>query len=646
MLGVLITLAVAFGMAGIGRIVAFGKGEGPDPAATVGVGGLIGLGLLGLATLPIGLVPGGFTSWGMPLVIVAALVGLALFLKQGTWRQVSKPEGANALFVLVYGLVTLFLLVAAFAPSDINDWDSLAYHLAVPKQWMQRGSIDYIPSLHHSNFPFTVDLLNVWGLQWGGEAGAKAFELAFFLFGLLAIFGIARARYGLRAGYAAGLAYATVPVILWEAGSAYIDNAHGLFAGLGMLFAVMSWLQPEEKRYPWVAGLLLGFAAGSKYTGLQTIAIVTLVGVLGGVVRKNLPATVRQVVVTGLVASVVAAPWYIKNVILVQNPVYPFFSERLGGKDWDNRRAAIYRNEQQTFGVGRTERGRDVTALGSAVLGLAYQPGRYVNPGQQQGMGSPMGAIGFAILLPLVLWPLTRRPGAFEGTVLIALALSFFLWFFLSQQSRYIISLVPPLAVLLGGLAESGALASFVLGLLGLQSVYSLWLTQTIRVTPQIQVVLGRVTPDEYRKATVSSFAEASQGLNETVKGGKVALYDEVFGYLLDVPYMWANPGHSTVIPYDQMTTGTDYAQRMHDLGFTHVYISLSPMVKDRAFALKWLGTMGIGDPSQSFSEEERKSLFDNWETKWHILIADAVREGRLVPERQFRSGILFRINP
>lgn len=645
MLGVLITLLFCIGAAGLGRVLLFRGNVALDPAAAWGVSGLLGLGGMGLVTLVIGFVPGGLSSWGLYVIGILALFGFSVIVSEIERPLFRKPQGLEMLAPLVVVIAALFALVSALAPSDVMDWDTLAYHLAVPKLWTTAGKIEYIPYIHHSNFPFTVDLLYVWGLRWGGESGAKAFQLGYLLIGTLLVFGLTRQKYGQRPGLWAAVAFATVPVVLWEAGSAYIDVAHGLYAGGGILLAAFAASDPERRRLIVPAGLLLGFAAGTKYTGLQTIAALGFVLVVAGFTRKQVGEGFRQAVIAGGLAMLVASPWLVKNVINTGNPVYPFFYERLGGHDWDQRRADIYRNEQQTFGVGRNGDRRDPTALGHAVFGLAYQPGRFVNPGQEQGMGTPLGAVGLAILAGLFLWPLAGRIGRFEAVLLGTTALSLGMWFFLSQQSRYIVPLAVPLAVLAGGLTALRGFANIAMGAIGLQAAYSLWLVQKQLVVPKVQVVMGQVEPNAYRKATIPFF-EASQAINQEVKGGKVALYDEVFGYLLDVPYFWANPSHATTIPYDGMKSAEDYVREMKKLGFTHVYVSISSVVKSAEMRSEWIASMGIGnDPSATgFSPEKRAQLLADWQAKYHVLIADAVREGKLTVVQPFRSGILFKI--
>jgi 4-amino-4-deoxy-L-arabinose transferase-like glycosyltransferase len=650
MLGVLITLAFSLGMSGLGL---WGVRKIPavvDPTAKAALAGLFGLGFAGLVTFFLGLIPGGLRL-GPWLMLILAVIGAAHLIKKipTLHPRITMPNGLHWLFPAGIAVAALWSLVGVLAPSDMLDWDSLAYHLAVPKLWLEAGQMVEIPFIHHSYFPFVVDNLYIWGLSWGGQHGAKAFSLVHLLLGACSMFGLARQRFSAKAGWWAALAFTGTPVVLWLSGTAYIDVAHGLYAGLGVIFAAFFVEKPEAKGYLWISALCLGFAAASKHTGLQTIFAVGLVVFVLISRKSSLRVGLSYAATLGVLAVVIASPWYIRNTILTGNPVYPFFYERLGGRHWDERRAEIYRNEQQTFGVGRAEAGRDPLAIGHAILGLAYQPGRFVNPGQEAGLGTPLGAVGVPVIASLLLGLVWRRRGAFEAAILGAAGISLLMWFFLSQQSRYITSLAPPLLLLGAGIAvrkrplagKEGTAIAWMMGIvLACQFLYTLWMVRALRANDQLQAVLGRVSVQEYQRATIP-FYEPSFTINEAVADGKVALYDEVFGYLLDVPYFWANPGHSTLIPYYEMTSAEDYAVGMRELGFTHVYVSFFGQPRD--FLGRWLGSMGLlVEPG--IPPEEREALLADWQSKWRVLLADAVAEGHLVPVEQFRSGLLFRL--
>lgn len=652
MLGVLATLLVTLGCVGVGKAIAGRWMATLDPAARFGLGGLVGLGTLGTLTFVLGYLPGGL-NWGVFVVGLYALTGLGLLARDRAELKMGKPEGLNLLFPLAIAVFSLFVLVSVLAPSLMEDWDTLAYHLAVPKQWIAAGHMFQIPSTSHSAFPEVIDDLYVWGLTWGDQYGAKAFSLSFFLVGIIAIFGLSRKQYGSKAGWWAALSFASVPAVLWEAGTGYIDVGNGLYSGLGLALCALAFAKEEDRSLSILGAILLGFGAASKYTGLETIFIAAFLLLVMGALRKQAASGFRAAVLVALVAGVIASPWYIRNVVNTGNPVYPFKYETLGGKDWDQRRAEAYANEQQSFGVGQKGKGKDPMAIGHGVLGLAYQPGRYVNPGQQAGLGMPTGAVGISILAALVLWPLSGRRRRFESFLLAGIGITLFAWYLVvSEQSRYIIGVAPPLAILLGGAVVELTLGQLAAGLTVLQALYSLWLFQSSRFSDQIQVVTGKISAADYQARGIPFYGPA-QAING-LKPGKVAMYDDVFGFLLDVPYMWANPGHSTIIPYDSMRNGDDYVREMKRLGFTHAYIDTAsvvwPVRKDLdawldAMALdpETLQTLRVNPESAAWTPQERDAKFADWQAKWQVLLADAVATHKMTVVQAFPRGVLFK---
>ncbi len=629
---VLLVLIIVSVLTLAGNSVVSRKWPSLDPAEKLGVGGLLALGVSGLIGLLLGVVPHGL-NWGLAVLLGAATVVFAVNRKAGLPRIGEWKTHTIAL--VVSAVLAIPVVIGVLAPPSMLDWDSLAYHLAVPKLWLEQGRIGFVPGIHHSNFPFTAEMLYVWGLQLGHETGAKAFNLCWFLLGGITLFGLARRWYGGKGstGWWASLAFAGCPVVMWEAGTAYIDIPHGLFCGLAVLYAADA-LSEDSQRLWSLSGLCLGFAMGTKHTGLQTLGAILIVALVCQFLslrrRSTEPGSkpsVRGLALALILAVLVASPWYVKSVAYTGNPVYPFFYKQLGGKFWNEWRTQIYTQEQKSFGVGSSP-----IALGHAVLGLAYQPGRYVNPGQKEGKGFPTGAIGFAALLSGALWCASGRLKAKEKVVLAAVGVSLLAWFVLSQQSRYLVSIVVPLAVLTAGAIRNLKLGSIAVAAVGLQAAYTWWMTWKMQSTDQLPVVTGHVSRDDYL-ATHVPFYDPAQVINRLVGNVKVALYDEVFGYFLNKPYMWANPGHSTLIPYESCETGSQYADAMESLGFTHAYVNFQLI--DPAFRERWVSAMG----PRPYSESERQAMRQDPNLWWRYLFAEAVRSGRLKPVAAFPEG-------
>ena len=637
----LVTFLVSIALAAAMR-VALGRWLADrDSALQWSLAGLAGLGLFGLVI---------FLSYSVALPTAAWAVG-GLFVAAAVFTSVRKglnremlQIGAGSRLAIGIGLLPVLLsLIGAAAPSTTLDWDSLAYHLAVSKIWLNDGHTSFISYIHHSNFPLSIDSLFLFGMSYGGETGAKTFSVVLFALAIMGVFGLARETYGEKAALWAVAAYSTIPMAIWLSGTAYIDVAHGAYGGLG-IFLLAQYMQDSSRKSNLIlAGIMLGLAAGTKYTGLQTVGVAMLAGLFYLSSGKGSP--LKLAIPLGLVV-VISGAWYVRNIINTGNPVYPFFYSALKGKNWSDYNAKIYSNEQQTFGAGRemvenyTAGKLEPSRLGASVLGLAYQPGRYINPAPTQGSGLPMGAIGPVILVALLAWLASGRMGRREGYIAACSILMFLAWFALSQQSRYILTLAPPLAILAGGAIVQLSFGRILAVLVPLQAAFGLYFNYQFVVKDQLLVVGGRITPDEYRRAT-TAFAEPAAWINEH-PSKRVALYDEVFGYLLNVPYFWANPGHTTELGYETMRTGDDLVDNLTRLGIDRVYVNTAFWPKAQTAA--WLVDAGLANDGPGMTPEEKKSVFDELQVRWKPLLAEAIRSGRLVPENQIRRAFIFRV--
>lgn len=643
MFGFFVTVVFALVCAGAGWGLLSKFTKDLDPAERIGFSGLVGLAATGVLTLLIGVSPIGLQN-GVYFVLIPAVAGLYFAWKGGVLEDLKfkRPEGLSLALLAGFILFLLIALIGVLSPSTSMDWDSLAYHLAVPKLWLQRNQIGFVEGIHHSNFPFSIDCLYIWGLMWGGEPGAKAFSWTIFLFGGFAVFGLVRRLGGPVPAWWSLLGFAAIPVVAWESGTAYIDVAHGLFAALAFIYSAAALVNQESRKsFIILAGVAAGFALGTKLTGLQTILSIGLVLTVGGFVIKQGMTGLKTAVAVCAIGLAIASPWLIKTTIYTGNPTYPFLYSIFKGKDWDDWRAKIYTREQQSFGVGRSEKGLDPLQMGYGVMGLAMQPGRFVNPGQQTGQGFPTGAIGFACLIAGFLLAISGRANREQKLTLAMVGLGFLMWYFLSQQSRYLTSLALPLLIIGFAAYDKLKLKQILPAAVVLQSLATLYLLREMQLMDQLQVVTGKVTPQEYRAKSVG-LARWTETLNALPPTTKIALYDEVFGFLLDREYMWANPGHSTFIPYDKMNSGEDYAREMKALGFSHVYVNLQ--FTEREAAKKWIEAMS--PTGTAFTEEEKTKMIADLDIKWRWLIADAARNLKIQIVDQKGPGLLFEIQP
>lgn len=604
-----------------------------DPAERIGTAGVLGLGLLGLATWFIASLAGPSAAWGGGVLALAVCAARGRFLKDFNKNHKLNTAGWSQslkITLLVFGMLTLVGVVTMLAPPTMSEWDTMAYHFAIPKLWLAQGNVAAIPFIHHSHFPYVVDSLFLLGFSLDSELAARFFTLAYFVYGAFAVFGFTRRRGGPDAGIWALLAYATIPVVLWEAGTGYVDGAHGLFVALGAAYA-FEWCIGEALVAPWAFGALLGCAAGSKFTGLLTVGLVGLFVLVAGV--RSSRGVLAAVWVLGL-GFLVPMPWLVRNAMDTGNPVYPFFYSKLGGRGWDTWRAFVYEREQKSFGMGH-----EPTGVAASVLGLGYGPGRFTNPSPTQGSGFPFQGIGAAGLVgALAAWASLGRKSKFVGWAALFLALNFGAWFFLSQQSRYVSGLAMICALLAGLAAATSAPKLLTRGSIIVQFCLTLFGQYTLVTQDQLPAALGK-TPRAESLASHVGLARNADAINTAVGSGKVALYDEVFGYFLNCKYMWGNPGHSMLIDHEGAMDGASYVASLQTNAITHLYVNFSYWDKD--FTQRWVNAATQGTP---FPADEQKQMMGDLDLKWKWLIADAAAKGLLKPAAPVKGAVLFEV--
>lgn len=449
-------------------------------SAALGLGiaayGIYGLGLCGLlAFWPV-------TFW-WAILSVAGLQGsrrhardiLAWFDKAWSHRHKSQPGEAKetsgaretmshsarrivdacCALLVIFGVIAL---AACFRPPGPQEWDVLSYHLADPRLFLIAHRIQTLATEHHSNFPFTLEMLYAAGLLYDGFALANMFHLVMTLLTVTALIGFGRRMDCVPAGWLAGVTYLTTPIVLWEASTAYIDNGLALYVTLAT-FAVLNAVgkggnslhpdasAPDSSR-AWLlmGGAMMGFGLGIKYLALVP---VVLLGLLLVIQRTPMKRTMLYVAV----ALVIGSPWYIKNALIMRNPVYPFaYSVFPHSRYWSEERAAGYQSEQNKFGTKPIS-----TDAHSKLLNLALVPwdlliqhpdqaGRpallYCNPGEFT-FTALYGGLYAALLFPIAF--ARRVPAGVRLLIWLALA-QIGVWFLLSQVGRYLIQIMPIMA--------------------------------------------------------------------------------------------------------------------------------------------------------------------------------------------------------
>jgi len=205
----------------------------------------------------------------------------------------------------------------------VQDADSMWYHLVMAGEWVRTGSIapiDAIPLIGVAYPGFRQALIAFLSLPFGNEHLALLGGFEFPLL-VLSIYVVARAFGSGRSLALAGALYgATTPVVM----GSFSTQGNDLSLVIHLLLAVLflgRYLRSGDARQAVFAGLALGALAAIKFSGPGYAVIAVLVAVVQYGWRWLRPGVGVLLLLGG--ALLLAAPWYLRNLLVFANPLYP-----------------------------------------------------------------------------------------------------------------------------------------------------------------------------------------------------------------------------------------------------------------------------------------------------------------------------------
>lgn len=415
-------------------------------------------------------------------------------------KQVDDEVPRSIFEKVLSGLIVaqvLLSFIASLAPPTAKD--TLLYHFALPKAFVAQGSNAFIEGNIASYLPLGTEMHVVWArlltIYHGADAISGAVVWLFFPLLLIAIYGWAREISVSRIwALIATLIVACIPTAYHVASSGYIDLSLALYVTLAA-FALTRWWKEPSWSWAILIGIFLGAALSVKLTALFVIAAFALIVLLRARGAEEAGKIVRLGFAALLLAGVIASPWYIRTWVATGSPVFPFYMSIWPGKaeGWDVERSNLFQAMNSQYGGADADKLNYITA--PARVSLMAQPEQ---PSNYDGV---LG-VAFLIGLPLLIYGLWKLDLGIEIKVMTGIAAVMYLfWLFSSEQLRYLLPIVPLLAIAIAASAEKigGLTGKFAKCALIAASVCGLltsfaWFCEKA----PLRVVLGGETRDEY----------------------------------------------------------------------------------------------------------------------------------------------------
>jgi hypothetical protein len=230
----------------------------------------------------------------------------------------------------------LALLLFLTANSPFSGYDSLVYHMAVPKAYAEAGGIVFLPGNVYSQFPLNAEMLNLMCLLLGSELACKM--LIFIQIFLSAMLGAV-----FLWQYTGSRAWAFLS-LLWVA-SLFL-NYEQLISGdidTYLMFSTLVFFLhliqcPFQKNSDFVlSGILAGITMGFKYLAIPFVVFPAFFFLLFRT-RWN----IKRIFFWAGAALLTLSPWLLKNILFTGNPIFPFFSSLFTLGHWSPEQLAVF----------------------------------------------------------------------------------------------------------------------------------------------------------------------------------------------------------------------------------------------------------------------------------------------------------------
>jgi len=392
----IVTTLLLFNAYGIGtRILSWLGLKSIDEIEHLLLGAGIGLGVLGLIGL--GLSAAQIAVAPVFFCLIAFLTALFAFNKDLKklfidlkvlsihWNLSFSQFNSFSKIVIILPFLFSFLLTLA---PPFEAFDALLYHLAQPARVLQDGGLRPV-DIPPFWFPNLTENVNLWALALGSERASQLIHLVWATISALLLWRWATKVWSVEIGRKTLLLLAAIPSLPMLASWAYADMAL-VFYAIGALYTLTFFESTKSPAGLRVAGMMAGLAMAVKYTSFTVPLTCGLLILFWQ--RKKFSQAFRHAAQFSLITLIIAAPWYVRNALLMGNPFYPFV---FGGRYWD-----LFRTEWYS-GTG--------TGIGWNVLQIFLLPLNVILGHRDQTFFD--GRIGplFLMLTPFALWILLSR---------------------------------------------------------------------------------------------------------------------------------------------------------------------------------------------------------------------------------------------
>jgi hypothetical protein len=259
--------------------------------------------------------------------LVAGLAVLALAVLRGAHRPSGDsfpalPTFWKWLFRSIFTIYCVLYFFNALAPEMSPDGSG--YHLGFVSRYLRAHGFERITTNMYANLSQGIEMLFLFAFAFGRHSAAALTHFAFLVTLTSAMLCYSR-RFGFPvAGVCGALLIFVSPVVGLDGSVAYNDVATACII-FAVFYMVHIWASdPANSALLAPLGLVAGFAYAAKYTAF--LAVPYALAIVAWTSFRRGVSILKPLLLVSVCASLMIAPWTIKNAVWLQNPMSPFLN--------------------------------------------------------------------------------------------------------------------------------------------------------------------------------------------------------------------------------------------------------------------------------------------------------------------------------
>jgi Dolichyl-phosphate-mannose-protein mannosyltransferase len=528
-----------------------------------------GIGLTGIFSFSLGMT----AHLELLPFILWEVAGWILFLiALNSWWPLSVQKVPWNIWNVLGAAILLLFLVAEipFVVAPEISTDAIAYHLLIPKMYLARGEIYFLPLFVEAYYPSLAELNYLPLLQFANEFVCKAFH---FWGGICVLILLAQIIKRVRPDSGRWLApalFLSMPMTALHIAWAWNDFFYTFFVLLSLLF-FLRYEQGDKSsgRDLFIAGILAGLSSWMKYTFVLFFFASVVLLIVG---NRRWKWKLRHYPLLFVGIGLIASFWMLQNWIFTDNPFYPFLNKIFHSPFWTENADRNLHNSLRRWEISNWSWKTYFTFP----IHMMLKP-RLVDI--QTG------------ILPLVLIPLffMRAKSAGLRLLKVYIAGSILAWLLIHTENRSLFTVFGVFFCIVTILLESFPFIHkkirFLLGigivLASCTNFFYASLTMYDLFDP-FRYFFGRETASEYR-TRLSESQVLFDYLNNSRDAKRVLLVSSHVPYYLNHPALFssfADPPITEVLTYE-LKSSSDLDRKLRALEVTHIVFNKSAYEKE-----------------------------------------------------------------